>query len=118
MFKGGIGGMGGLNINKLMKQAKEMQDKMAQVQAELKERVVEAGSGGGAVTAYVNGQQELVSLKIKPEVLKTDDASMVEDLIVAAINQAMKKAKDMAQEEMNKITGGLGANFPGMLPGM
>jgi DNA-binding YbaB/EbfC family protein len=109
------GGLGGFNVNKLMKQAKQMQDQMAKVQEELKERVVEASAGGGMVTAYFNGQQELVSLKINPEVIKSEDVGMLEDLITAAINQAVKKSKDLAQEEMNKVTGGLG---PGLIPGM
>lgn len=112
------GGLGGFNVNKLMKQAKQMQDQMAKVQEELKERVVEASAGGGMVTAYFNGQQELVSLKIKPEVLKSEDPGMLEDLVTAAINQAIKKSKDLAQEETNKITGGMGSSLSGLIPGM
>lgn len=118
MFKGGMGGMGGLNINKLMKQAKEMQDQMAKIQEELKDRIVEGSAGGGVVKAYVNGQQDLMSLKIDPEVLKSEDSALLTDMIVAAVNQGIKKSKDMAQEEMNKVTGGMGANMPGMFPGM
>lgn len=115
MFKGLPGG---LNLPKLMKQAKQMQEQMAKLQEELKDRVVEASAGGGMVTVYFNGQQEMVSLKIDPEVLKSEDKSMLEDLITAAINQGIKKSKDLAQEEMNKLTGGLGPNMPGLFPGM
>ena len=94
-------------LGNIMKQAQMMQQKMMQLQKE-----VEASSGGGMVTATVNGKQQIVSLKIEPTVVDPEDAEMLEDLIVAAINEALKKSQEMAQEEMAKITGGL--NLPGM----
>ncbi|MEK7449434.1 MAG: YbaB/EbfC family nucleoid-associated protein [Planctomycetota bacterium] len=109
------GGLGGFDVGKMMKQAQGMQKEMLKVQEELKERVVEASAGGGMVTVHINGQQELLSVKIDPEVFKSGDVSMLEDLMVAAVLEGMKKSKDLAQLEMNKITGGLGANFPGLV---
>ncbi|MFC1806678.1 YbaB/EbfC family nucleoid-associated protein [Planctomycetota bacterium] len=103
----GFSGMGDL-----VRQAQKMQHKMAEVQASLKERVVEGTAGGGMVTVLVNGQQEVMAVKIDPEVIDPDDPSMLEDLILAATRQAMKKSKDMAQEHMSKVTGGM--NLPGM----
>ncbi|MBI4833867.1 MAG: YbaB/EbfC family nucleoid-associated protein [Planctomycetes bacterium] len=100
--------MGGMNLGKMMKQAQEMQKQMGKIQEELKERVVEASSGGGMVTVNVNGQQELLAIKINPEVVNKDDVSMLEDLITAAVNEGMVKAKELANEEMKKVTGGMG----------
>ena len=100
--------MGGMNLGKLMKQAQEMQKNMAKVQDELKERVIEASSGGGMVKVNFNGQQELMALKIDPEVVNKDDVTMLEDLITAAVNEGLNKSKEMAKEEMAKLTGGLG----------
>ena len=99
-------------LGNIMKQAQMMQQKMMQLQKELEGREVEASSGGGMVTATVNGKQQVVSLKIEPTVVDPEDTEMLEDLIVAAINEALKKSQEMAQEEMSKITGGL--NLPGM----
>jgi DNA-binding YbaB/EbfC family protein len=96
----------------LVRQAQRMQSKMAEVQASLKERVVEGTAGGGMVTVLVNGQQEPVAVKIDPEVIDPDDPALLEDLILAATRQALKKSKDLAQEEMSKATGGL--SLPGM----
>ena len=96
----------------IMKQAQAMQQKMMRLQKELEDKEVEATSGGGMVTATVNGKQQVVSLKIEPAVVDPEDTEMLEDLIVAAINEALKKSQEMAQEEMAKITGGL--NIPGM----
>lgn len=109
-----IPGVGGFNVNKLMKQAQEMQKQVAKIQEELKDRVVEASSGGGMVTVHINGQQELVDIKIDPEVVKADDVSMLEDLITAAVTQGIQKSSEMAREEMAKVTGGLGMNIPGL----
>ena len=97
----------------LMKQAQDMQRKMAQTQEELRTRVVEGSAGGGMVTAQVNGKLELVNLKIDPEVVDPDDVDMLQDLILAAVSQATQKAQELAREEMNKATGGL--PIPGML---
>jgi DNA-binding YbaB/EbfC family protein len=99
-------------LGNIMKQAQMMQQKMMRIQKELEDKEVEATSGGGMVTATVNGKQQVVSLKIEPTVVDPEDPEMLEDLIVAAINEALKKSQEMAQEEMAKVTGGL--NIPGM----
>ncbi len=104
--------MGGSNMNQMMKQAKKMQEEMARTQAELQERVIEASAGGGAVMAKVNGKQRILEIKIKPEVVDPEDVEMLEDLIMAAINDAIKQSQDMVSAEMAKITGGL--NIPGL----
>jgi DNA-binding YbaB/EbfC family protein len=101
------------NLQNLLKQAQKMQARVSQMQAELADRKVEATAGGGMVTAVVNGRQELVSLKLEREVVNPDDVEMLEDLILAAVNEAMSRAGDVAAEEMRKITGGL--NLPGLL---
>ncbi len=103
------------NMGKLMKQAQQLQTKMAKMQEELSEKTVEASAGGGMVTAVANGKQELVSISIDPEVIDPDDSEMLEDLVMAAVNDALNRAKDMMNEEMGKLTQGM--NIPG-LPGM
>ena len=110
MTPAGMGGMG--DMGQLMKQAQDMQRRVAKVQADLKERIEEGSSGGGMVTAMVNGSQDVVSIRIDPEVVDPDDVDMLEDLVLAAIRQAMEKARKLASEEMGKATGGLG--LPGM----
>ena len=102
---------GGANMNQMIKQAKKMQEQMAKMQEELQERVVEASAGGGAITAKVNGRQEVLEIKIKPEVVDPEDVEMLEDLILAVINDAIKQSQEMVSGEMSKITGGL--NIPG-----
>lgn len=99
-------------MNELLRQAQKMQSQMADVQAGLKDRVVDGTAGGGMVRVLVNGGQEIVAVKIDPEVIDPDDPGMLEDLVLAATRQAYQKAKDMAQAEMSKVTGGL--NLPGM----
>jgi nucleoid-associated protein EbfC len=101
-----------MNMNKLMKQAQQMQAKMAKMQEELKEKTVEASAGGGVVKVVVNGKQELLDIKIDPEAIDPEDVEMLEDLILAAVNEGMHRITDMINEEMNKLTGGL--NLPGM----
>lgn len=96
----------------IMKQAQMMQQKMARMQEELANREVEASAGGGMVTARVNCKQQLLSLSIEPAVVDPDDIEMLQDLVVAAVNEAIDKSQQVAQEEMAKITGGL--NLPGM----
>lgn len=100
------------NIGKLMKQAQEMQAKMGKLQDELAAMEVEGTSGGGMVTVKMNGQQEILSVKIEPEVFDDGDREMLEDLIAAAANEARRAALDLAKSEMAKITGGL--PMPGM----
>ncbi|HAE61103.1 MAG TPA: YbaB/EbfC family nucleoid-associated protein [Eubacteriaceae bacterium] len=104
------GGMG--NMNNMMKQVQKMQADMQKMQAEVQERQVEATSGGGAVTAIATGKKELISVKINPEVVDEDDVEMLEDLVLAAVNEALRKADEMVSAEMAKITGGM--NLPGM----
>ncbi len=101
-----------MNMNKLMKQAQQMQAKMEKMQEEMKEKTVKATAGGGVVEVVVNGKQELVDLKIDPEAVDPEDTEMLEDLILAAVNEGMRKVKDMVNNEVNKLTGGM--NLPGM----
>lgn len=101
------------NFGNILKQAQQMQAKMLKLQEELATRTVEASAGGGMVTAVVNGKHELVSLKIEKDVVNADDVEMLQDLIVAAVNEAVRKAVEMAQAEMSKLTGGL--NLPGLM---
>jgi hypothetical protein len=103
-------GMG--NMGKLMKQAQEMQAKMARVQEELEAREVEGTAGGGMVTVRMNGKQEVLGLKIKPEAVDPDDVEMLEDLVLAAIREARNHAETLMQTEMAKVTGGM--NLPGL----
>lgn len=103
---------GGGNMNNMIKQAKQVQEKIVKMQEELKEREVEASSGGGAVTATVNGKQELLKIKIKPEVVDPEDIEMLEDLVMTAVNEAIRQSQDMVSSEMAKITGGF--NIPGL----
>lgn len=100
------------NLGGLMKQAQALQRKMQELQAELGSRTVSAQSGGGMVEAVVNGRQELVSLRIDPEVATPDDVDMLQDLILAAINEALNRSRDMVAQEMAKLTGGL--QIPGL----
>ncbi len=102
MAKGILGGMGGL-----MKQAQKMQNRILKVQEEMAEKTIEASAGGGMVTVIANGRQEIVSIKVEKEVVDPDDVEMLEDLILAAVNDALKKSQQMMAEEMQKITGGM-----------
>ena len=111
MAKGGFPGMGG-NMNSLMKQAQKFQQQMEEMQKDLENKKFEASVGGGAVTAIANGKRQLVEVKIKPEVVDPDDVEMLEDLIMSACNEALKKAEDETSNEMGKLTGGL--NMPGL----
>ena len=103
----------GMNMQKLMQQAQKMQAKMATMQEELAQRTVDGTAGGGMVKATCNGQRDLLGITIDPEVIDPDDIEMLEDLIVAAVNDAMRAATEMAAAEMQKITGGMGLP-PGM----
>ena len=101
------------NFGNIMKQAKKMQEKIASIQAELEGKTVEATAGGGMVTVVVNGKFELLSLKIDREVVNPEDVDMLQDLIMAAVNEGVRKAQEMATAEMSKITGGF--NIPGLM---
>ena len=107
----GVGGGPG-NMQSMLRQAQKMQEDMARVQQELEEREYTAAAGGGAVSATVNGKNQLTKLDIKPEVIDPDDAEMLADLVMAAVNEAQRQAAQTAEAEMGKITGGM--NLPGM----
>lgn len=113
MAKGGFrGGMsGGMNQMNMMKQAQKMQQELLKMQEDLETQTYEAAAGGGAVTASVSGKRELVSLQIDPDAVDPDDVEMLQDMIVAAVNEALRKAETSASEGMSKITGGLNLGF-------
>lgn len=110
MARGGFpgGGFGGGNMGNLMKQAQKMQKDMERMQEELKEKSVEATAGGGAIKVTATGKKEIQEIVIKPEVVDPDDVEMLQDLILAAVNEALRKADEMVNSEMSKITGGMG----------
>lgn len=99
-------------MNSIVRQAQKMQSQIAKVQDEIAEKKVEASTGGGVVTAVVNGKSELLELKIDRQVVDPDDVEILEEMIIGAVNQAMKTASDMMNDEVEKITGGL--NIPGL----
>lgn len=101
-----------MNMNNLMKQAQQMQAKMAMLQNELAEREVESSAGGGMVKVKVNGKQELISISINKECVDPNDVATLEELVFTAVNQAMKESQEMVQQAMSKITGGM--NIPGL----
>ena len=103
----GFGGMGGMNMNALMKQAQKMQKQMEETQAALAEQVIETTSGGGAVKVSVTAKKELKAITINPDVVDPDDVEMLEDLIMAETNEALRKCEEESQAQMSKITGGL-----------
>jgi nucleoid-associated protein EbfC len=103
----GIGGIGNL-----LKQAQEMQSRMTKIQEELAQKTVDGSAGGGMVRVTVNGQLALTAIKIDPTVINSEEKEMLEDLIMAAVNDGMRKARDMVSTEMSKITGGL--KIPGL----
>ena len=107
----GMGGGPG-NMQSMLKQAQKMQEDMANLQAELEEREYDVAAGGGVVNVKINGKKEIVSVKIEPEVVDPDDIETLEDLITAAVNEAIKKVESVSQDEMSKITGSM--SLPGM----
>ncbi len=100
------------NMKEMMRQAQRLQAKISQLQEELAQRKVEASAGGGMVRAVANGKSEIVSISIEKEVVNPDDVDMLQDLVLAAVNEAIARAKEMTEEEMSKITGGL--RVPGL----
>jgi DNA-binding YbaB/EbfC family protein len=102
-------------MNKMFKEIQKMQTRMAQVEQELRDKLVEATAGGGVVKVVVNGHQEVKSITIQPDVIDPEDVEMLQDLILAAVNEGLKKSKEMVNQEMGKLTGGL--NIPGV-PGL
>jgi len=107
----GMGGGPG-NMQAMLRQAQKMQEDMQRVQAELEEQEYTASAGGGAVSATVNGKHQLTALTIDPEVIDPEDSEMLADLVMAAVNEALRKAAQTAEDEMGKVTGGMG--LPGM----
>ena len=101
-------------MGNILKQAQEMQARMAKIQEELAQKTVEGSAGGGMVQVTVNGQFNLTSVKIETSVISADEKGMLEDLVLAAVNDAMRKAREMASAEMAKLTGGL--KIPGLMP--
>jgi hypothetical protein len=99
-------------MGNMMKQAQKLQSRMMKLQEELAEKTVESSSGGGMVTVVANGRQQIVSIQIENEVVDPDDVDMLQDLVLAAVNDALAKAQEMVSSEMGKLTGGL--NIPGL----
>jgi DNA-binding YbaB/EbfC family protein len=110
-YRGGGGGGGG-NVNDMVRQAQKMQENMAKVQEELETREYQITAGGGAIEVTIGGNKEIKALKIKPEVVDPEDVEMLEDLIVAAVNEAIRKVEETSSGEMQKVTGSV--NIPGM----
>jgi nucleoid-associated protein EbfC len=111
--KPSAGGAGGGNMQKQMQQMQQMQRRMEEMQAELDAKEVEATAGGGAVSITVSGKKEIVKVSIKPEVVDPEDVEMLQDLIMVAVNEAMRQIEEMSQNEMGKLTGGL--SIPGIM---
>lgn len=109
-FPGGFGG--GSNMNNILKQAQKFQQQMEDMKKELENKQFEASVGGGVVTAVVNGSKQIIDIKIKPEVVDPEDIETLQDLILTACNEALKKAVDETEGEMGKLTGGM--NIPGL----
>jgi len=99
-------------MGNMMKQAQQLQSKMMKLQEELADRTVESSSGGGMIKVTANGRQQIISIQIEKEVVDPDDVEMLQDLVLAAINDALAKAQEMVSSEMGKLTGGL--NIPGL----
>lgn len=104
--------MGGGNMQQLARQAQKLQQQMNKMQEELETREFEAAAGGGMVTVKVNGRKELLSVEIKPEAVDPDDVEMLQDLVLAAVNEALREATETTEREMSKLTGGM--SMPGL----
>jgi DNA-binding YbaB/EbfC family protein len=111
MARGGYPGMGG-NMNNMMKQMQKMQKKMEELQAQIDATEIEATAGGGAIKVVVNGKKEVLDIEIDPSVVDPEDVEMLQDLVMAAVNEALRKAEDYSANEMKKVTGGM--NIPGL----
>ena len=105
---------GPANMQGMLKQAQRMQEQVAQVQAELEAKEYEIKAGGGVVTVKINGKKEILALDIAPEIVDPDDIETLSDVIVAGVNEAIKRVEDDAAAEMSKVTGGMGAMMPGL----
>ena len=111
MARGGFPGMGGGNMQQMVRQMQQMQQKIEKIQEEIGETEFSASTGGGAVTVVVNGKKEVKSIVLSPECVDPDDSEMLQDLILCAVNEAMRIADNTMQEEMAKVTGGLPIGF-------
>lgn len=111
MVRGGFPGMGGGNMQQMVRQMQQMQQKIEKIQEEIGETEFSASTGGGAVTVVVNGKKEVKSIVLSPECVDPDDIEMLQDLILSAVNEAMRIADNTMQEEMAKVTGGLPIGF-------
>lgn len=115
MAKGKFGGMGGgMNMQAMIKQAQKMQQDMLKAQEELAQMETEAASGGGAVKAIVLGTNTLKTIEINPEVVDPDDVDMLQDLVIAAVNEAFRLASEKSEQSMKQVTGGMGGAMPGL----
>ncbi len=103
-----------VDMGKMMKQARKLQQQMNKLQEELGSKTVEASTGGGMVKVVATGKREIQSIEISPEVVDPDDIEMLQDLTLAAINEALRKAEELASEEMSKIAGGINLKIPGL----
>ena len=110
-FRGGYGGMGGMNQMQMMKQAQKMQQDLLKMQEELGQAEYTAAAGGGVVSATVSGKRELTALVIDPEAVDPEDVEMLQDMVIAAVNEALRKAEDAASQNMSRLTGGLNFGF-------
>ena len=110
-FRGGYGGMGGMSQANMMKQAQKMQQELARMQAELEESVFTAAAGGGAVKASVNGKHELTAVEIEPDAVDPEDVEMLQDMVIAAVNEALRKVDEASSANMAKLTGMKGLPF-------
>ena len=112
-YGGGMPNLGGMNMNNLMKQAKQMQKQMEDMQAGLEEKTLEVTAGGGAVRVVINGRKQIKELEISQDVVDPDDVEMLQDLVIGAVNEAIRQMEEIVNGEMSRLTGGMG--LPGGL---
>jgi DNA-binding YbaB/EbfC family protein len=103
-----------MNMQQIMRQAQKMQKRMEELQQQAANETIEVSSGGGMVKIVMNGKQELISISIEKEIVNPDDVEMLQDLITAALNEAVRKSQDLMQSKMQELTGGMGLNIPGL----
>ena len=111
MARGGFPGMPGGNMQQMLKQAQKMQENLAKVQEELEAREYEASAGGGMVTVKANGKKEILALTIQPEAVDPEDVEMLQDMVMAAVNEVLRQVEETSSQEMGKLTGGLNLPF-------
>lgn len=104
----------GPSMNEMLRQAQKMQEDMQTKQSELDERIYDVSAGGGVIKVKINGKKEILNVEIAPEIVDPDDIETLQDIVVAAVNEAIKKVESTNEAEMNKITGGMGMGMPGM----